>query len=458
MSTTADPADFGGPSPRSGLTKEAIERRLRARHRAEARFRALGLAALLVGIGMVGILFYSILEKGIPAFTQAYITLDVTFDPERVDIPERPEPRAGQSEAEFQQEFLAWQRRLALVNWNALVVDAIAKVIPAAAESPRDAAGMIASNERLVLRQMVADNPSIIGTTQQVSLVADAEVDVWLKGNIDRELDQRQQQLSRLQQEWADDLYARGIIDMRFASTLFTQVDSRSSPATAGLLGAIVGSLYMMLIVLFLSVPIGVFAAIYLEEFAPRNRITDFVEVNINNLAAVPSIVFGLLGAAVFIKYLGLPLSAPLVGGLVLTLMTLPTIIIASRAALRAVPPSIRQAALGVGASPMQAMFHHTLPLAVPGILTGAILGVANALGETAPLLLIGMSAFVASVPASPMDPSTALPVTIFLWEANEARNFFEGRTSAAIIILLGVMMILNLAAIILRHRFSRRW
>ena len=245
---------------------------------------------------------------------------------------------------------------------------------------------------------------------------------------------------------------------MDFSSVLFTNVDSRSSPATAGLLGAMVGSVMMMLVVMLVAVPVGVMAAVYLEEFAPKNSITDLIEVNINNLAAVPSIVFGLLGAAVFINLLGLPLSAPLVGGLVLSLMTLPTVIIASRASLRAVPPSIRQAALGIGASPMQAMFHHTLPLAVPGMLTGAIIGVAQALGETAPLLLIGMNAFVASVPGTPMEQSSALPVQIYLWQGNELRNFFEPRTAAAIIVLLGIMIVLNALAIILRNRFERRW
>jgi len=210
--------------------------------------------------------------------------------------------------------------------------------------------------------------------------------------------------------------------------------------------------------VILLAVPIGVASAIYLEEFAPTNRLTDIIEVNINNLAAVPSIVFGLLGVAVFINWFHLPLSAPLVGGLVLTLMTLPTIIIATRSTLRAIPPSIRQAALGLGASHTQAIFHHVLPLALPGILTATIIGVAQALGETAPLLLIGMNAFVANIPASPVDPATALPVQIYLWQANENYNFFLSRTNAAIIVLLALMLLLNAIAIFLRQRIQRRW
>jgi phosphate transport system permease protein len=217
------------------------------------------------------------------------------------------------------------------------------------------------------------------------------------------------------------------------------------------------GSLYMMLIVILLAVPIGVASAIYLEEFAPRSRLTDLIEVNINNLAAVPSIVFGLLGAAVFINYFRLPLSAPLAGGLVLTLMTLPTIIIATRAALKGVPQSLRQAALGMGASRTQMVFHHILPVTFPSILTATIIGVAQALGETAPLLLIGMNAFVAQIPSSPVDQATALPVQIFLWQGNENRNFFEARTSAAIMVLLALMIMLNAIAIFLRSRLERK-
>ena len=250
----------------------------------------------------------------------------------------------------------------------------------------------------------------------------------------------------------------KDILERTFNFKIFTNTDSRSAPATSGLAGAIMGSLFMMLIVIFVSIPIGVASAIYLEEFAKKNLLTDIVEVNINNLAAVPSIVFGLLGAAIFIGWMHLPLSAPLVGGLVLSLMTLPTVIITTRAALKAVPPSIRQAAQGLGASRIQTVFHHVLPLALPGILTGAIIGVAQALGETAPLLLIGMSAFVASVPATPLDQSTALPVQIFLWQGNELRNFFEGRTAAAIIVLLVLMIGLNSLAIWLRKKFEVRW
>ncbi|MDQ0316787.1 phosphate ABC transporter permease PstA [Amorphus orientalis] len=450
-------SDTASSSSRKPIA-EVVAGTLGRRKRAEVRFRAIGLGALILGIAFVGILFASILSKGLPAFWQATVNLEVYFDPEIIDVPEKPVQQADQSPAEFLQELQGWQRKLAFVNWNQIIQASLADVVPAAADNARDAIGMVASGERIRLRDMVMNDPSLIGQRREVALTAAANVDVWLKGNIDRSLPQASQQLSQLQQQWSDELYDRGVITMDFAWFIFTNTDSRSSPATAGLAGAFVGSFMMMLIVMFLAVPVGVMAAVYLEEFAPKNRWTDLVEVNINNLAAVPSIVFGLLGASIFINYLGLPLSAPLVGGLVLSLMALPTVIIAARASLRAVPPSIRQAALGVGASPMQAMFHHTLPVAVPGMLTGAIISIAQALGETAPLLLIGMNAFVASVPSSPMDQSSALPVQIYLWQGNELRNFFEARTSAAIIVLLALMICLNALAIYLRHRFERRW
>ncbi|MBI1265447.1 MAG: phosphate ABC transporter permease PstA [Alphaproteobacteria bacterium] len=257
-----------------------------------------------------------------------------------------------------------------------------------------------------------------------------------------------------------DALRERGLAQSGFNTELFTYADSRE-PEIAGVLGALIGSVLTMFVTMLLAVPIGVGAAIYLEEFAPKNRITDFIEVNINNLAAVPSIVFGLLGLAVFINTFGMPRSAPIVGGVVLALMTLPTVIISSRAALKAVPPSIREAALGVGASKTQAVFHHVLPLAAPGILTGSIIGLAQALGETAPLLMIGMVAFIADAPTLGLsgftEPSTVMPVQIFLW-SSAAERAFEARTAAAILVLLILMMSLNAVAIYLRRRFERRW
>ena len=431
---------------------------LKRRRNKEFRFRMMGVLAVCLSIGLVGILFGTILAKGLPSFWQATFVMDVEFSPEIVKIDPKPVQEAGESPAEYQKRVNDWANRLNFINFNRLLLESVAKVLPETEENRRAVLEMFASATRFDLRNMVIDDPSVVGKTVKLDLLASANVDVWLKGNIDRTLPDSQQQLSADARKWSDKLYEMGVIQNKFSTSLFVNADSRSSPASAGLAGAFVGSLMMMLVVILLAVPIGVAAAVYLEEFAPQNKFTDFIEVNINNLAAVPSIVFGLLGASVFIIMLNLPLSAPIVGGLVLTLMTLPTVIIATRASLKAIPPSIREGALALGASRVQAVTDHVLPLARPGILTATIIGVAQALGETAPLLLIGMSAFVANIPSTPFDPSTALPVQIYLWNGNELRNFFEGRTSAVIIILLALMLTLNSLAIWLRKKFEIRW
>jgi phosphate transport system permease protein len=441
----------------SSPNRSRIQASLRRRRAAEARFRAFGIGSVLIAIGFVLFLFGTILHDGLPAFWQPVVKVDVTFDPAIIKVDPKPEPEPGQSPAAFQRANLDWQRKVTMVNWNRIIENSVRAEAPDAELTARDIQGLISANERYRLRDMFVANPGLLGQTIPVELIASANVDVWLKGDIDRSLGSDRQQLSEATRNLADRFYEDGRIRMAFSSVLFTNTDSRNAPAEAGLLGAFIGSLYMMIIVIVLAVPIGVASAIYLEEFAPKNRITDLIEVNINNLAAVPSIVFGLLGAAVFINYFHLPLSAPLVGGLVLTLMTLPTVIIATRASLRAVPPSLRQAALGLGASRTQTVFHHVLPVTYPGILTATIIGVAQAIGETAPLLLIGMNAFVTTLPVTPLDQSTALPVQIFLWEGNENRNYFEPKTAAAIIVLLAVMLALNAIAIILRSRFERR-
>jgi phosphate transport system permease protein len=287
-------------------------------------------------------------------------------------------------------------------------------------------------------------------------VLASGNVDAFEKGRIDRALPQANRQISDQQIAWIDKLTGDGVMQKLFNTGLFTNAAS-SQPETAGLAVALLGSFYIMLIVMLLSVPLGVAAAIYLEEFAPKNRFTDLIEVNINNLAAVPSIVFGLLGLAVFINFAGLPRSASLVGGLVLTLRTLPTVIIATRASITAVPPSIREAALGVGASKVQTIFHHVLPLSLPGIITGTILGLIQALGETAPLLMIGMVAFVVDIPKSPIDPATALPVQIYMWATEAERGFVE-KTAGATIVLLAIIAVMNIVAMILRRRYERKW
>lgn len=438
--------------------KQKIASSLAKRHRKEKTFRILGFSAVVTGLFFVVLLFGSILAKGLPAFWQSSISVPVYFDPALIQVGAKPVQKEGESPAQFQERTIAWQIEMGMVDWDALIVNSMIAKDSSLASKRDELSGLYTSSEAYRLRDMVMADPSLIGQKEQIKILADANVDVWLAGNIDRSLPDDQQQISPEVRQLADQLKANGMIENTFNTNIFTNPDSRSSPATSGLAGAFMGSLFMMMIVIFISIPIGVASAIYLEEFAPKNFMTDIVEVNINNLAAVPSIVFGLLGAAIFIGWMHLPLSAPLVGGLVLSLMTLPTVIITTRASLKAVPPSIRQAALGLGASRVQTVFHHVLPLAIPGILTGSIIGVAQALGETAPLLLIGMSAFVASVPTTPLDQSTALPVQIFLWQGNELRNFFEGRTAAAIIVLLALMVGLNSLAIWLRKKFEVRW
>ncbi len=435
-----------------------IRARLRRRHINEAVFRGLGIAAITIALGFVALLFIDVVRKGAPAFVQSNLHLLVTFDPEVIEVDPAPARTDFGSEAEFRAASLDWQRDVAMLNWNRIVESALRAAAPEGTEiETRELLAIVETDARHQLRQMFVADPGLLGQSVRVDLLASANADNWIKGNIDRSLGDAQQQLSPKARALIDRFVETGTISSGFAWALFTNVDSRSAPASAGLLGAFVGSLYMMMIVIVLAVPIGVAAAIYLEEFAPKSRLTDFIEVNINNLAAVPSIVFGLLGAAVFINYMHFPISAPLVGGLVLTLMTLPTIIIATRGALLGVSPALRQAALGMGASKTQMVFHHVLPVTFPSILTATILGVAHALGETAPLLLIGMKAFVAQVPATPLDQATALPVQIYLWQGNENRNFFEPRTAAAIMVLLAVMVLLNGTAIYLRSKLEKR-
>ncbi len=417
---------------------------LKRRYAAERRFRVYGVAAICTGIFFLVLLLYTVVSGGYTAFRQTMITLPITFSEQVID----PKDERAINPAV-----------LNAANYPLLARDALAKVLgvePTDRAAMREVAAMISASSRVQLRDMVTADPAIIGQTVNVAVLAEANVDSAFKGQIDLSVDEGSRKISDRQVGWIETLAKDGVLSGHFnTGLLFNGASSR--PEAAGLGVALIGSLYMMLIVLVLALPIGVAASIYLEEFAPKNRFTDLIEVNINNLAAVPSIVFGLLGLAVFIGFAGLPRSASIVGGLVLTLMTLPTIIIATRAALKAVPPSIRAAALGLGASKTQTIFHHVLPLAMPGILTGTIIGLAQALGETAPLLLIGMVAFVADYPATPLQPATALPVQIYMW-ANEAERAFVERTSGAIIVLLLFLLVMNVTAILLRRRFERRW
>jgi phosphate transport system permease protein len=343
-------------------------------------------------------------------------------------------------------------------NYDALVKAALRAAFPDVT-SRRDRRALnrlVSSNAGFDLRRMVLDDPSLIGATKPIWLPSSGDIDVYVKGNISADGPESERRIKDKEIAWVKALQERGSLEQKFNTRFFTGGDSRN-PEVAGIWGAVVGSFFTLLVTLALAFPLGVMAAVYLEEFAPKNRWTDLVEVNINNLAAVPSIVFGLLGLAVFLNFFHLPRSAPLVGGMVLALMTLPTIIIASRAALKAVPPSIREAALGIGASKVQTVTHHVLPLAMPGMLTGTIIGMAQALGETAPLLMIGMVAFIVDVPSGPLDPATVLPVQVYLWADSPERAFVE-KTSAAIMVLLAFLICMNLLAILLRKRFERRW
>ncbi len=417
------------------------QRRLRKRQAAEKRFRAYGLVAILMGVSFVALLFFDIVAKGWTAFMQTHIQLEVTYDPEVLGIAD-----SGDTQA------------LSRANYTGMVKAAMRKTFPnvSGRRAKRALYGTVSSGAGFVLRERMMANPDLLGSTEKLWLPADDDIDMLLKGHIRRDAPESDRRVSDQQIAWVEQLEQSGQIRKQFNTTFFTAGDSRE-PELAGIRGATTGSFYTLLVTLILSFPLAVAAAIYLEEFAPKNRWTDIIEVNINNLAAVPSIVFGLLGLAVFINFFGLPRSAPLVGGLVLTLMTLPTIIIASRAALKSVPPSIREAALGMGASKTQMITHHVLPLAMPGMLTGTIIGMAQALGETAPLLMIGMVAFIVDVPGGPLEPATVLPVQIFLWADSPERAFVE-RTSAAIMVLLGFLILMNALAVVLRRRFERRW
>jgi len=430
-SKTATP----GASQQAERTIDIVNRGLARRYRAEQRFRWYGFSAIMVSLLFLALLFFSIVGKGYSAFQQTFVQLDVFFDPAILN-----------------------QDALASADYQGLVKQSLRKTFPDVSgnQDKRMLYGLISSGASFQLRNIVLEHPDVIGETRAVWVPADDDVDMLIKGHFNRNVPESDRRLKDKQLTWTDRMAAEGRIEKRFNQIFFTAGDSRE-PELAGIRGAVVGSFLILVVTLLLSFPIGVSTAVYLEEFAPKNRWTDLIEVNINNLAAVPSIVFGLLGLAVFLNFFGLPRSAPLVGGLVLTLMTLPTIIIAGRSALQSVPPSIREAALGVGASKMQMVAHHVLPLALPGILTGTIIGMARALGETAPLLMIGMVAFIVEIPGALTDPATALPVQIFLWADSPERAFVE-RTSAAIMVLLAFLIAMNAAAVILRRRFERRW
>lgn len=448
-------ASLGSPSPAQPKTSSLLvqDARTKKRNAAESRFKIYGMAAVCTGILALVLLLASILGNGLSAFQQTYVTLEIELPEDKLD-------KSGVRD-------LAVMRKVSTFGYSPLIATAMgAKLeeqgIAIEGLDAKQAGGIISKDAPAQLRNFVLANPEVVGTTQTFELLANGRIDGYLKGRVTMETAALDKNVSPEQLLLVDALQELGTLEKRFNWSFFTSPDaSGQRPEAAGLGVAILGSIYMMLVVLCLALPIGVAASIYLEEFAPKNRFTDLIEVNISNLAAVPSIVFGILGLAIFINFAGLPQSAPIVGGLVLTLMTLPTIIISTRASLKSVPPSIRDAALGIGASKMQSVFHHVLPLAAPGILTGTIIGLAQALGETAPLLLIGMVAFVREYPAGPpegfFDPASALPVQVYNWTQRSDPAFVE-RASGAIIVLLVFLLIMNAIAILLRRRFERRW
>ena len=423
--------------PRKLTSTELVAASLTRRRRKQARLQWIGVGAIAVAFTTLFILVASLVSTGWYAFTQTHLTIVVFVDPE--EIPLDRLPRGGFDDA---------------------LAASLAQVVPGVdtddRATMRSLEGILSNGAQFALRDLVVADPALIGQTITMKVPVADIYDQLNKGLIERDTPEENRRVNDAEIAWFDALKDQGAITKPFNFALFTNADSRF-PELAGLKGALVGSFWALLVCFLIAFPLGIGAAIYLEEFAPKNKLSDFIEVNINNLAAVPSVVFGLLALAVFIGWFGMPRSAPIVGGLTLALMTMPTIIIATRAALKAVPPSIREAALGLGASKQQVVFQHVLPLAMPGILTGTIIGLAQALGETAPLLLIGMNAFITSAASSPFDSATALPTQIFIWADSPERGFVS-RTSAAILVLLGFLVMMNTVAIYLRHKFERKW
>ena len=399
---------------------------------AEKRFKFYGQISLFSALVMLVVIISSMTYRSIPAFTNYGLNLNINL-----------------SENDIDKDDINYRR---LIRENIFALDSGCEDRKCRREFSR----LFSSGAAYDLKDSIENNPSLIKKNFNKFILFSDDADLFYKFGIDKNLPENERRLNDREISWLNDFQEEGLVEKRFSTNFFTNGDSRE-PEIAGVLGAVVGSLFTILITLIISFPIGVFSAIYLESFAPKNKLTDFIEVNINNLAAVPSIVFGLLGLALFINFFGMPRSAPLVGGCVLSLMTLPVIIIATRASLQAVPPSIREAALAIGASEMQVVFQHLFPAALPGILTGTIIGLARAFGESAPLLLIGMVAFVVDIPGSVTDPATALPVQVYLW-ADSPERAFVAKTSAATLVLIFLLIVINLAAVILRKKYQLKW
>ena len=419
--------------------RKKIKESLAKRNRSERHFQWFGKLGVILGLAAVVLLFVDIISKGSGAFRATYIQLEIEYDPEVIGI----------LDVNDTEEFI-------FANWQNLAKKSLRGLFPEVTKrgEKRKLNNLVSEGAGFDFRDQLTQRPSLWGTKETLWILADDDIDTYYKSWLDD--NPFSARLTSEQIKWIDQLHSKGLITLKFNTKFFERGDSRE-PEQAGIKGALIGSFFTLILTLLMSFPMGVTAAIYLEEFAPKNKWTDLIEVNINNLAAVPSIIFGLLGLAIFINFFGIPRSIPVLGAIVLALMTLPTIIITSRAALKSVPPSIREAALGVGASKFQTTLHHVLPLSLPGMLTGAIIGMARALGETAPLLMIGMVAFIVDIPGGFTDPATVLPVQIFLWIDSPERAFVE-KTSAAIIILLSFLMVMNFVAVYLRKRLERRW
>ena len=419
------------------MSKEEL---LKKRYRAEKRFKFYGLTSVILAILFVLFLVNVIFSKGKGAFSRTTISVEVDFNTEKLELKNNP------TNEEIQD-----------TDFYDLSIESLLNVYKTKGlKEEKDLIRIFSPDYEIEIKNFIIENKGFLNKTAIIELTASDDIDQLNKGNYPRHLPEERRRISDFQLLIYDKLVEDNKIQKTFNTFLFTNGDSRD-PELAGVGGSLLGSFFTIIVTLFLSFPIAILASIYLEEFAPKNRITDFIEININNLAAVPSIVFGLLGLGILLGTFDFPRSTPLVAGITLALMTLPRIIIPCRASLKAVPPSIREGALAVGASKVQSVTHHVVPLAIPGTLSGTIIGLAQALGETAPLILIGMVAFVVDLPSSPVDPSASLPVQVYLWSEQAERGFVE-KTSATIMILLTFLITMNAFAVYLRQKFERRW
>ena len=420
---------------------EIIKKSLMKRHLAESRFKTYGILGIISATVFLIVILSTIFIEGKSAFKSTYIKLDVFFDPSIID----PDGTRDIDEIRF-------------ANYRKVIKKSLKNYFPEVIEKEemKSLTELISSSEEENLMQAVLTNNDLIGANKEVWLKASSKIDIIHKNPEMKDLSESNRLISDKELEWFDKLTRNGDVKFSLNKIFFLKADS-TEPEQAGILGSILGSFFTLVITLILSFPIAVAAGVFLEELAPKNRLTDIIEININNLAAVPSIIFGLLGLAIFLNVMHLPRSAPIVGGMVLALMTLPTIIIATRVSLKAVPPSIREAAVGLGATKFQSVIHHVLPLAIPGIATGTIIGMSRALGESAPLLLIGMVAFIVDIPGSFTDSATVLPVQIYLWKSTAARGFVE-LTAAGVIVLLTFLILMNALAIYVRNKFEKKW